>query len=229
MPLTYFRRFRMEYHFGSAPLPAPALPPSYRWVAWHPALVERHAIVKYDSFLGEVDAALFPCLASVAGCHRLMHEIARQESFLPGVTWLVSWQPDVDAPAADCATIQGLQQSATHGSIQNVGVVPEHRGAGLGRALVLKALAGFRAARLRRVYLEVTAQNVRAVRLYRELGFRLARTMFKQVDAPLPLLTTAGAPGSQRGERRRSDKAAPFGPAGLRGMARGIPQQGTAR
>ena len=58
---------------------------------------------------------------------------------------------------------------------------------------MLKALAGFRAAGLRRVYLEVTAQNVRAVRLYRVLGFRLARTMFKQVDAPLPPRDTPGA------------------------------------
>jgi GNAT superfamily N-acetyltransferase len=186
MALTYFRRFRMEYHFGSAALPAPVLPPGYRWIAWHPRLAERHAVVKYDSFLGEVDAAIFPCLASIRGCHRLMSDISQQEGFLPGVTWLIAWQPDRSTPAADCATIQGMRQSATHGSIQNVGVVPEHRGVGLGRALVLRSLAGFREARLSRVYLEVTAQNVRAVRLYRELGFRLARTMFKQVDASVP-------------------------------------------
>ncbi|HUG93740.1 MAG TPA: N-acetyltransferase [Planctomycetaceae bacterium] len=198
MAVQYVRRFRMEYCFGSAPLPAPMLPPGYRWIGWHPGLVERHAVVKYDSFLGEVDASLFPGLASVAGCYRLMHEISRQEDFLPGVTWLAAWQPDADAPAADCATIQGLRQSETHGSVQNVGVVPEHRGLGLGRALVLKALAGFRAARLNRVYLEVTAQNVRAVRLYRAMGFRLARTMFKQLDAPL---TALGGPGVPRTER----------------------------
>jgi GNAT superfamily N-acetyltransferase len=186
MALTYFRRFRMEYHFGSAALPAPELPPGYRWIPWHPGLVERHAVVKYDSFSGEVDSAIFPCLASVGGCHRLMADISRQEGFLPGVTWLIAWQPERGGPAADCATIQGLRQSATHGSIQNVGVVPEHRGVGLGRALVLRSLAGFRAARVSRVYLEVTAQNTRAVRLYRELGFRLARTMFKQVETQVP-------------------------------------------
>ena len=185
MPLTYFRRFRMEYHFGSGPLPEPVLPPGYQWVAWHPRLVERHAAVKYDSFLEEVDAHLFPGLGSVGGCYRLMHEISRQDNFLPGATWLIVWQPYPGQPAGDCATIQGLKQSETHGSIQNVGVVPEHRGLGLGRALVLQALAGFRAAGLKRVYLEVTAQNVRAVRLYRALGFRLARTMFKQVEGPV--------------------------------------------
>lgn len=185
MAVTYFRRFRMEYHFGSAALPAPELPPGYHWVAWQPGLVERHAVVKYDSFLGEVDAAIFPCLASVRGCHRLMSDISDQDGFLPGVTWLIAWQPHPEVSAADCATIQGMRQSATHGSIQNVGVAPEHRGLGLGRALVLKSLAGFRAARLSRVYLEVTSQNARAVRLYRALGFRLARTMFKQIDPPV--------------------------------------------
>jgi GNAT superfamily N-acetyltransferase len=199
MPLTYFRRFRMEYHFGSAALPAPELPPGYVWIAWRPGLVERHAVVKYDSFQGEIDSTIFPCLASVRGCHRLMSDISRQDGFLPGVTWLIAWESGSGGLLADCATIQGMRQSATHGSIQNVGVVPEHRGAGLGKALVLRALAGFREARLSRVYLEVTAQNTRAVRLYRELGFRLARTMFKQVDAPSQ--STARTPG---GDERRT-------------------------
>ena len=53
------------------------------------------------------------------------------------------------------------------GAIQNLGVVPEYRGQGLGRALVRQALEGFYQAGLRRAYLEVTAENSAAVRLYR--------------------------------------------------------------
>ena len=41
---------------------------------------------------------------------------------------------------------------------------------------------GFRAAGLRRVYLEVTAENSSAVRLYRDLGFRRAKVLYKAVD-----------------------------------------------
>src|SRR5438876_101155 len=81
-------------------------------------------------------------------------------------------------------TIQGVVQTGQWGAVQNVGVAPEHRGRGLGRALVLKSLSGFRTAGVPRVYLEVTARNTAAVQLYRSLGFRLARTTYKAVDRP---------------------------------------------
>jgi ribosomal protein S18 acetylase RimI-like enzyme len=46
----------------------------------------------------------------------------------------------------------------------------------------LAALAGFRQAGLTRVYLEVTADNEGAIRLYRRLGFITVRTVFKAVE-----------------------------------------------
>jgi len=61
-------------------------------------------------------------------------------------------------------------------------VIPSHRGIGLGRALVHRTLAGFQEAGLRRAYLEVTAENNAAVQLYRSLGFRRAKTLYKAVD-----------------------------------------------
>ena len=68
------------------------------------------------------------------------------------------------------------------GAIQNVGVVPSYRGQGLGRALVRQALEGFYQAGLRRAYLEVTAENASAIRIYRNLGFRRSKTLYKAVD-----------------------------------------------
>ena len=68
------------------------------------------------------------------------------------------------------------------GAIQNLGVVPSYRGLGLGRALIRQALAGFRGAGVTRVYLEVTAENAQAIRLYREAGFRRSKTLYKAVD-----------------------------------------------
>jgi ribosomal protein S18 acetylase RimI-like enzyme len=68
------------------------------------------------------------------------------------------------------------------GSIQNIGVVPSHRGFGLGTCLIEQALVGFRGHGLRRVFLEVTAENSGAVRLYQRLGFRRTKTIYKVVE-----------------------------------------------
>jgi ribosomal protein S18 acetylase RimI-like enzyme len=61
-------------------------------------------------------------------------------------------------------------------------VIPEYRGLGLGWALLLKALEGFTAAGARRAFLEVTAKNELAVRLYRRLGFRSYKTIYREVE-----------------------------------------------
>jgi len=68
------------------------------------------------------------------------------------------------------------------GGIQNLGVAPLYRGRGLGSALLLQALQGFRRAGLGRAFLEVTAQNEGAVRLYRRMGFRCRKTVYKAVE-----------------------------------------------
>lgn len=187
--MHYFRRFRMEIDFRETALLEPTLPPGYRFVPWEPTDLERHAFAKYHSFRSDLDSTVFSCLGQVAGCQRLMMEIASQKTFLPQATWLITHQPSPNAPVVDCGTIQGLAQNRVLGAIQNVGVVPEHRGLGLGRALLLKSLEGFRAARLKRVYLEVTAENTPAVELYKSSGFKLTRTMYKAVELEQPTLS----------------------------------------
>lgn len=81
-----------------------------------------------------------------------------------------------------CGTIQGIRDISGVGAIQNFGVTPEHRGRGLGTQLMAASLAGFASAGIRRVYLEVTAQNEAAIRLYRRLGFVRVRTIYKAVE-----------------------------------------------
>lgn len=175
MAITYYKRFRMEIDLdGSAP--PPPLPAPYRWVAWEEVLIDRHAEVKYLSFRAELDAQVFPCLGDRHGCQRLMREIRRKPGFLPGSCWLIA------RPEGYVGTIQGVIDRGPIGAIQNVGVVPAYRGLGLGRALVRQALEGFYRAGLRRAYLEVTAENAGAVRLYRAVGFRRAKTLYKAVD-----------------------------------------------
>ena len=82
--------------------------------------------------------------------------------------------------------MQGICDRHRLGAIQNLGITPEHRGLGLGRALLLKALEGFSRHGLGRGFLEVTAQNEAAVRLYRQVGFRARKTVYKAVETPEP-------------------------------------------
>ena len=182
MGVTYFKRFRMEIDLTRVAIAEPRLPDDYRWVKWSPLLVDRHATAKFESFRSEIDSQVFPCLGESAGCRRLMYEITQRQVFLPQATWLLNHIDDLGESIEDCGTIQGIVQPSALGAIQNVGMVPGHRGKGLGRALVQKALCGFRIAGVSRVYLEVTAKNLPAVQLYRSLGFRLTRTTYKAVE-----------------------------------------------
>jgi ribosomal protein S18 acetylase RimI-like enzyme len=182
MSVTYFKRYRMEVDLRGrvfAPLP---LPPGYQLVAWRPELLADHAEAKYHSFLGEVDADVFSCFGEPHGCHRLMEEICQRDGFLPEATWLAAYNRSPDDRWEFCGTIQGIRASHKYGGIQNVGVTPAHRGQGLGTALVYAALSGFQQAGLPRAYLEVTAQNDRAVRLYKRLGFCRTKTLYKTVE-----------------------------------------------
>jgi GNAT superfamily N-acetyltransferase len=192
MVLTYFKRFRMEIDLKSDLLSEPELPPGYRFVPWDPRLLGVHADTKYQSFRTEIDANVFPCLGESEGCLRLMREIVRKDGFLPAATWLIARVDGFGLHGAApsdgfqsleyCGTIQGIRDRSGYGAVQNLGITPEHRGRKLGSALLLKALQGFYRSGLPRGFLEVTAQNEGAIRLYRRMGFRKARTVYKAVE-----------------------------------------------
>ena len=121
-------------------------------------------------------------MSDLPGCRRLMDDIADHEGFVSAATWMVCFEGNVFHGPVMCGTIQGLRHTKRVGAIQNVGVMSEHRGFGLGRALIMRSLLGFHSVGVQRVYLEVTAANERAVQLYRELGFRLIRTRYREVE-----------------------------------------------
>lgn len=177
MSVVYYKRFRMEVDLTNIP-PIAELPDGYYWVAWRQAMVDYHAQVKYRCFEKELDAKIFPCLGDRAGCLQLMREISSRRGFLPGATWLIG------SAGGYVGTVQGVVDRLAVGMIQNLGVIPEVRGEGLGTALLLKALDGFQQAGLKRGMLEVTADNTGALRLYRRVGFRRARTVYKAVQSP---------------------------------------------
>jgi ribosomal protein S18 acetylase RimI-like enzyme len=182
MSVTYFKRFRMEIDLVRGAFPAVELPPGYSLVAWSPELLAVHAEVKHASFRDEIDAHVFPCLGNYAGCSRLMDEISRRTRFLPEATWLAAFKHP-NGEKEFCGTISAVSDAAGYGAIQNLGVTPAHRACGIGTLLLKKCLLGFQKQGLRRAYLEVTAQNVDAVRLYERLGFRRTRTTYKAVES----------------------------------------------
>jgi GNAT superfamily N-acetyltransferase len=177
--VKYFKRHRMELALRIQP-PAPELPAGFRWLAWDDSLLPLHAEVKFLSFHQETDSLIFPSLATRAGCHDLMVAIRCRTNFCRQATWLVA------GPDGCVGTIQGLLDDNGFGGIQNLGVVPECRGLGLGRALLLQALAGFVSVGVPRAFLEVTAANEPAVRMYRAVGFRAYKTLYRAVELPHP-------------------------------------------
>lgn len=181
MGLTYFKRFRMDIDL--AVLSArPRIPADYELLSWDSKLFDAHVEAKYLSFRDEVDAHVFPCLGEKPGCHRLMTEISRKPGFLPAATWLAIYRGG--GKRENCGTIQGIRDREGMGAIQNLGVTPPHRGAGLGTALLLQSLLGFREQGVSHVHLEVTAENEGAIRLYRRLGFVTTKTVYKVSEVP---------------------------------------------
>ena len=81
-----------------------------------------------------------------------------------------------------CGTFQAIHDGYALGSVQNVGVTRGIRGRGLGSLLLYHALVGFREMGIKRAFLEVTARNTGAVRLYHRLGFRCVKTVYKAAE-----------------------------------------------
>jgi ribosomal protein S18 acetylase RimI-like enzyme len=182
MNFHYVKRYRMELNLVRwQPLPL-RLPVGYRLVPWHTSLTMVHADVKYHSFQGGLDAQVFPCLGELEGCQRLMSEIKGKEGFIPEATWLIEYVGAGLRDSEYCGTIQAVRVQKYKANVQNIGVIPEHRGRGLGTALIQTSLLGLQQVGMSQVGLEVTAENQGAVRLYRQLGFRTVRTLYKSVE-----------------------------------------------
>lgn len=180
MGLTYFKRFKMEVRLSELDFRPLDLADGIELKPWASNLVNEHALVKWESFRSEIDSHVFPCLGEREGCARLMREISSRPNFVAEATWLACHQTPTTWQA--CGTVQGLMVSPREGAIQNLGVHPDYRDRGIGRALLAHALQGFRIAGCTHAQLEVTVQNTAAVRLYERMGFRRIETLFKVAD-----------------------------------------------
>jgi len=177
----HYKRLRMRLDLDRR-LEAPELPDGYQFVPWQPIVQERHSQVQWRAFRDDLDGRLFSCLSNLQGCRRLLRDTVDHGQFSADATWLVVFCPEPEWPAVDCAMIQGLARPGATGAIQNVGVIPEHRGFGIGRAVLLQALHGFRNLGIRRATLEVTSANQSAVNLYLSMGFEVTRVLYRRAN-----------------------------------------------
>jgi len=180
MAITYFKRYRMHFDLRQA-LPEIRDDNAYDFLPWDSGLLKAHASAKFHSFRHELDANVFPCLAQRDGCESLMREIAARSGFVPEATWVITYL-GLRNKVEYCGTVQGINDTGLIGSIQNLGVTPEHRGKGLAKGLLIRSLAGFRSIGMDTASLEVTAKNIKAIRLYQEFGFRVVRTVYKSIE-----------------------------------------------
>ena len=158
------------------------MPPGYRLLAWHPDRLADHAEAKFLSFRHEIDADVFSCLGDSDGCFKLMEEISD--------TRRISARSNLAGRMynGDGTNDRVLRHDPGRPRFAPPGWHPKHRhhaatsAPRAGFRAIFAALAGFQQVGLPRAYLEVTAQNEPAVRLYRNLGFVRTKTLYKTVE-----------------------------------------------
>lgn len=83
---------------------------------------------------------------------------------------------DDDQIVGWCDIIRNTLEGFRHAGRMGMGVLPDYRGAGLGRRLLTNTLDAARAIGIERVELEVFASNASAIALYRRMGFTVEGT-----------------------------------------------------
>ncbi|HRE82567.1 MAG TPA: GNAT family N-acetyltransferase [Opitutaceae bacterium] len=91
------------------------------------------------------------------------------------------WLAKIDGQAVGCIGLRAF--SKKEGELKRLYVLPEQRGRGVARALVVKALEGARAAGYTTVVLDTLATMTAAIQLYTSVGFRPAEPYYPN---PLP-------------------------------------------
>ena len=133
--------------------PEPELPRGWRWTPLDDALVAPTPAALVEIFRDAPTTTLPPLDAFRRGAF----------SSAPG------WHLLLDGPTL--AGLVRLSVERTGGEVRILGRHPRHRGRGLGRLLLDRALRVLAAAGAHAVSLEVAATNERALELYRAFGF----------------------------------------------------------
>ncbi len=177
------RRLVLHLDLRAVPLPAATLPLNFSWEAWRDDRALAHAAILFEGFRNGTDARFMRALSTLEGCYDLITATSYHQYFVPEATWMAVHlgSRGTSLPAA---TIQVIGSLARAARIQNIAVLPEFRGRGIARAMLVRCLRSCRALGYELAELEVTATNTPAVELYRSLGFTLRRVYVHEAEAP---------------------------------------------
>lgn len=140
--------------------------------------------------------------ADIDGAHACLDIVARERRFLAALEapalglsrqfWLrMIAQDDTFVVVLDreqvigwCDITRAAQGPYRHSGTLAMGLLPEHRGGGIGRRLLAGAIDAARRAGFERIELSVLSDNGPAIGLYRAMGFQLEgiRKRYRKLD-----------------------------------------------
>ncbi len=174
----------MSLDLNDVATPAPELPANYSWFPWNNLQTSRYARIFHEAFQADVDGWIFPTYRQYAACEHLVDATVSSRVFAKEASWLVGrilYDSKSNASRIEYAgAVQCVKEGRFCGEIQNLAVAPGFRGLRLGRALALQALNGFRTMGRSKISLEVTSENLVALRLYLSLGFKITSITYKE-------------------------------------------------
>ena len=173
---VYYRRYRLERRLS--PLPRPIqLPSGFALESWNEIHLEAHAEVLHGAFRDELDCRLFPAFGTQPACRDLVAALALNPRLIPEGTLVAT----CDGRPAGC--LETLRDAQDRAFVQNIAVLPQYRRLGLGTAMLVAAIRNLASAGFREVWLEATARNASALRLYYQLDFQRVKTTYREVAA----------------------------------------------
>ena len=186
--IRYVKRLEMTLDLTTRRMTEPILPSGFFWTPWNPLFIPIHARILHNSFRDDLDGRVFPTYRQYDACEHLIRASSSSKSFAPEGTWLVGRETSlfhateivIGRSVEYCAAIQCVCQTKRVGEIQNVSTLPQFRRLGLARALVEHALWGFIKKGRTQARLEVTAENITAIRLYASLGFQTKKYFYSE-------------------------------------------------
>jgi ribosomal protein S18 acetylase RimI-like enzyme len=130
------------------------------------------ADIVYRSHAGTVDAALNLTYSTPATCRTFVDTLVLRSGC---GRFDAEASRIAEGPRGPVGVLIASRLAASNGHICQVSVLPETQSRGVGAALMVSALRGFREQGLASATLSVTVANERAHRLYEALGFRVHR------------------------------------------------------
>ena len=167
-------RVFMNFEIARHPQTAPPLPPQFEIRPWSEQEYQSAAALITAAYRGHVDSEINDQYRTLTGSLRFLNNIVRFPgcgTFDPRASFVVFQRRT--------RTLVGLILCSLVrpdvGHITQVCVLPEHRSAGLGEAMLAASTRNLRERGFRFISLTVTEANDRAIALYKRIGFESTR------------------------------------------------------